>query len=383
VENSQKTSKGSIPKIDLTMLSFTQKPLEKIVKKVNNNQRITEEEALFLLKEVDLNTLGYLANKIRKRLHPNNIVTFVVDRNVNYTNICITQCKFCAFYVPYREKEKGYILSVEEILEKVRELVEWGGTTLLMQGGINPDLGLEYFENLFREIKKHFPQVQIHSLSAPEIVYLAKKEKLSVEEVLKRLREAGLDSVPGGGAEILTDRVRNLISPNKCTVDEWFEVHETAHKLGMRTTATMMFGHYETDEDIVEHLSRVRKLQDKTGGFTAFIPWTFMPGNTEMDEVKKASPVRYLKVLALSRIFLDNFRNIQSSHVTQTMDVGVVGLYYGANDLGSVMIEENVISSTDYKVRIPKIEDMVKAIKKAGFVPAQRDTYYNIVRVFN
>ena len=365
------------------MLLSSSNTLKGIAEKVLNNGRINEEEALFLLREADLNTLGYLANKVRKRFHPDNVVTFVVDRNVNYTNICITHCKFCAFYVPYGEKERGYVLPLEEILKKVRELVEWGGTTLLMQGGINPDLGLEYFENLFREIKKHFPQVQIHSLSAPEIVYLAKKEKLSVEEVLKRLKEAGLDSVPGGGAEILTQRVRNIISPNKCTVDEWFEVHETAHRLGMKTTATMMFGHYETDEDIVEHLSRVRRLQDKTGGFTAFIPWTFMPGNTEMDDVKKASPVRYLKVLALSRVFLDNFKNIQSSHVTQTMEVGVVGLYYGANDLGSVMIEENVISSTDYKVRIPKVEEMVKAIKKAGFIPAQRDTYYNIVRVWS
>ncbi len=354
------------------------KTLKEVVSKVLSFERISKEEALTLLREGSLNLLGYLANRWRKRYHPDGVVTFVVDRNVNYTNICITHCKFCAFYVPYKEKQKGYVLSVEEVLKKVQELVEWGGTTLLMQGGINPDLGLDYFVNLFKEIKKRFPQVQIHSLSAPEIVFLAKKENLSVEEVLKTLKEVGLDSVPGGGAEILTQRVRNLISPNKCTVDEWFQVHETAHRLGMRTTATMMFGHYETDEDIVEHLERVRELQDRTGGFTAFIPWTFMPGNTEMDNVKKASPVRYLKVLALSRIFLDNFKNIQSSHVTQTMEIGVVGLHYGANDLGSVMIEENVISSTNYKVRIPKVEEMVKAIKKAGFIPAQRDTYYNI-----
>ncbi len=357
--------------------------LSPIVEKISQQKRISEEEALLLLKEADTNTLGYLANLVRKRFHPDNVVTFVVDRNVNYTDICITKCKFCAFYTPYSQKEKGFVLTTEEVLRKVEELVEWGGTTLLMQGGINPDLGLDYFVNLFRAIKAKFPQVQIHSLSAPEVVYLAKKEKLSVEEVLKILKEAGLDSLPGGGAEILTQRVRNLISPNKCTVEEWFEVHETAHKLGMRSTATMMFGHYESDEDIVEHLSRVRELQDKTGGFTAFIPWTFMPGNTEMDDVKKAPPSRYLKVLSLSRIFLDNFKNIQSSHVTQTMEIGVVGLHYGANDLGSVMIEENVISSTNYKVAIPRVEDMVKAIKKAGFTPAQRDTYYNIVRVFN
>jgi len=359
------------------------KSLKSLAEKVLSGERIDEIEALTLLENGDLNLLGFLADRVRKRFHPDDIVTFVIDRNVNYTNICITQCKFCAFYVPYKEKKNGYVLSVEEVLKKVGELVEWGGTTLLMQGGINPDLGLEYFENLFREIKKHFPSVQIHSLSAPEIVFLAKKEKLTLEETIKRLQSAGLDSIPGGGAEILTRRVRNLISPNKCTVEEWFQVHETAHKLGMRTTATMMFGHYETDRDIIEHLKRVRELQDRTGGFTAFIPWTFMPGNTEMDHIKKAPPTRYLKVLALSRIFLDNFRNIQSSHVTQTMEIGVVGLYYGANDLGSVMIEENVISSTDYKVRIPKVEEMVMAIKKAGFVPAQRDTYYNILRIFN
>jgi len=357
--------------------------LEEITQKVINGQRLTPEEGLTLLKSASLNLLGYLANLVKKRFHPKPIVTFVVDRNVNYTNICVTGCKFCAFYIPYREKEKGYILSAEEVLKKVQELVEWGGTTLLMQGGINPDLGLEYFVNLFKEIKKHFPQVQIHSLSAPEIVFLAKKENLTVEEVLKTLKEAGLDSVPGGGAEILTQRVRNLISPAKCTVEEWFEVHETAHKLGMKTTATMMFGHYESDEDIVEHLTRVRKLQDKTGGFTAFIPWTFIPGNTQMDDVKKAPPTRYLRVLAFSRIFLDNFKNIQSSHVTQTLEVGVIGLHFGANDLGSVMIEESVITSTGYKVKIPKIEEMVKAIKKAGFVPAQRDTYYRVLKVFN
>ncbi len=357
-------------------------PLADAVEKVLEGKRLEFEEGLYLLKHADLNTLGFLANEVRKRLHPEGIVTFVVDRNVNYTNVCIAKCKFCAFYIPYSEKERGYVLSTQEVLKKVEELVLWGGTTLLMQGGINPDLGLDYFVNLFRSIKEKFPQIQIHSLSAPEIVYLSKKEKLSVEEVLKVLKGAGLDSLPGGGAEILTDRVRNLISPNKCTVDEWFEVHETAHRLGMKSTATMMFGHYETDGDIIEHLDRVRKLQDKTGGFTAFIPWTFMPGNTEMDEVGKAPPTRYLKVLAISRIYLDNIKNIQSSHVTQTMDVGVIGLHYGANDLGSVMIEENVISSTDYKVSIPKVEDMVKAIRKAGFKPAQRDTYYNIVRKF-
>ena len=258
-----------------------------------------------------------------------------------------------------------------------------GGTTLLMQGGLNPSIGLNYFIEVFKAIKKNFPNIQIHSLSAPEIVFLAKKEGLSIKEVLKILKSAGLDSLPGGGAEILTERVRKQLSPNKCTVEEWLEVHRTAHKLGMRSTATMMFGHIENLEDIVEHLEKIRNLQDETGGFTAFISWTFMSGNTALDYIKPASLSYYLRVLAFSRIYLDNFQNIQSSHITQTMEGGIIGLHFGANDLGSVMIEENVISSTNFKVHIPKIEEMVKAIKKAGFIPAQRDTYYNIIRVYD
>jgi cyclic dehypoxanthinyl futalosine synthase len=305
----------------------------------------------------------------------------VIDRNVNYTNVCVAGCRFCAFQRKPSSPE-GYVLDTEEILKKVQELVDWGGTTLLMQGGLNPDLPLEFYTDLLREIKKHFPKVQIHSFSAPEIVYLAKIEGLTIEEVIKALKDAGLDSIPGGGAEILSQEVRSFLSPGKCTVEQWEEVHRTAHKLGLTSTATMMFGHVEKPEHIVEHLERVRRIQDETGGFTAFIPWTFKKGNTMLDHVEEASSVYYLKVLALSRIYLDNFKNIQSSHVTQTMQVGIVGLHFGANDLGSVMMEENVISSTTYKVSIPKVEDMVSAIRSAGFVPAQRDTYYNIIRVF-
>jgi cyclic dehypoxanthinyl futalosine synthase len=274
------------------------------------------------------------------------------------------------------------VLDTEEILKKVQELIDWGGTTLLMQGGLNPNLPLEFYTDLLREIKKNFPKVQIHSFSAPEIVYLAKIEGLTIEEVIKALKDAGLDSIPGGGAEILSQEVRSFLSSGKCTVEQWEEVHRTAHKLGLTSTATMMFGHVEKPEHIVEHLERVRRIQDETGGFTAFIPWTFKKGNTMLDHIEEASSVYYLKVLALSRIYLDNFKNIQSSHVTQTMQVGIVGLHFGANDLGSVMMEENVISSTNYKVSIPKVEDMVSAIRSAGFVPAQRDTYYNIIRVF-
>jgi cyclic dehypoxanthinyl futalosine synthase len=305
----------------------------------------------------------------------------VIDRNVNYTNVCVAGCKFCAFQRKPSSPE-GYVLDTEEILKKVQELIDWGGTTLLMQGGLNPNLPLKFYTDLLREIKKHFPMVQIHSFSAPEIVYFAKVEGLTIEEVIKALKDAGLDSIPGGGAEILSQEVRSFLSPGKCTVEQWEEVHRTAHKLGLTSTATMMFGHIEKPEHIVEHLERVRRIQDETGGFTAFIPWTFKKGNTMLDHVEEASSVYYLKVLALSRIYLDNFKNIQSSHVTQTMQVGIVGLHFGANDLGSVMMEENVISSTTYKVSIPKVEDMVSAIRSAGFVPAQRDTYYNIIRVF-
>jgi cyclic dehypoxanthinyl futalosine synthase len=344
-------------------------------------ERIDQATALELLEKADLAVLGYLADQVRRRFHPDNVVTFVIDRNVNYTNVCVAGCKFCAFQRKPSSPE-GYVLDTEEILKKVQELIDWGGTTLLMQGGLNPDLPLKFYTDLLREIKKHFPMVQIHSFSAPEIVYLAKIEGLTIEEVINALKDAGLDSIPGGGAEILSQEVRSFLSPGKCTVEQWEEVHRTAHKLGLTSTATMMFGHIEKPEHIVEHLERVRRIQDETGGFTAFIPWTFKKGNTMLDHVEEASSVYYLKVLALSRIYLDNFKNIQSSHVTQTMQVGIVGLHFGANDLGSVMMEENVISSTNYKVSIPKVEDMVSAIRSAGFVPAQRDTYYNIIRVF-
>jgi cyclic dehypoxanthinyl futalosine synthase len=355
--------------------------LDYIKEKALDRRRINTDEALLLMEEADLTLLGFLANEIRKNLHPENIVTFVIDRNVNYTNVCVAGCKFCAFQRKVGSPE-GYVLNREEILHKVQELVDWGGTTLLMQGGLNPDLPLEYYEDLISSIKERFPQVQVHSFSAPEIVYLSKLEGISIKQVLERLKNAGLDSLPGGGAEVLSQEVRSFLSPGKCTVEQWEEVHRTAHELGMTSTATMMFGHIEKPHHIVEHLERVRRLQDDTGGFTAFIPWTFKKGNTQLDHIEETSTMYYLKVLALSRIYLDNFKNIQSSHVTQTMQVGMVGLHFGANDMGSVMIEENVISSTSYKVNIPKVEDMVYAIRSAGFVPAQRDTYYRIVKVF-
>lgn len=350
-----------------------------MVSKVLDSRRISKDEALNLFK-LELSTLGFIADSVRQKFHK-DIVTFVIDRNVNYTNICVAGCKFCAFQRRIGSDD-AYTLSVDEILEKVRELVEYGGTTLLMQGGLNPYLRLDYYLNLLSTIKSKFPSIQIHSFSAPEIVYLSKLEKISIKELIKLLKDAGLDSIPGGGAEILSSEVRPILSPGKCTKEQWREVHISAHELGMTSTATMMFGHVEKEHNIIEHLEFIRSIQDQTGGFTAFIPWTFKPGNTELDSVGETSSVNYLKVLAISRIYLDNFKNIQSSHVTQTMSVGTIGLYFGANDLGSLMIEENVISSTGFKVKIPKLEAMVNAIRDAGFKPAQRDTYYRIVRTF-
>ncbi|MGC8853184.1 MAG: CofH family radical SAM protein, partial [Hydrogenobacter sp.] len=272
--------------------------LDYIKEKVLDGKRISPDEALLLLEEADLTLLGFLANEIRKRLHPEGIVTFVIDRNVNYTNVCVAGCKFCAFQRKVGSPE-GYVLSKEEILKKVQELVDWGGTTLLMQGGLNPDLPLEYYEDLISSIKERFPQIQVHSFSAPEIVYLSKLEGISIKQVLERLKNAGLDSLPGGGAEVLSQEVRSFLSPGKCTVEQWEEVHRSAHELGMTSTATMMFGHIEKPHHIVEHLERVRRLQDETGGFTAFIPWTFKKGNTQLDHIEEASTVYYLKVLAL------------------------------------------------------------------------------------
>ncbi len=357
-----------------------------LVADILDGKRISEEDALYLLKEGDLLTLGRLADFRRKQKHPDDIVTFVVDRNVNYTNVCVAGCKFCAFQEK-RNSPNAYVLDFTEIYKKIQELVEWGGTTLLMQGGLNPDLRLDFYVSLLKGIKERFPDIQVHSLSAAEILYIAKLEKMETKEVLKVLKDAGLDSLPGGGAEILSDEIRKQISYGKVSKDQWLQVHREAHELGMTTTATMMFGHIEKPEHIVEHLSHIRKLQEESlkerkGYFTAFIPWTFQKGGTQLDHVETATTVWYLKVLSVSRIFLDNFDNIQASHVTQTMKVGPVALHFGANDLGSTMIEENVVASTGWKVSAPRPEKMAQIIKKAGFKPAQRDTYYNIIRYY-
>ncbi len=350
---------------------------------VNKNlkgENLSFDEALKLF-EFPLPVLGKIADEIRRR-KCGDLVTFVIDRNINYTNVCICKCKFCAFYA--KNEEDCYVLSKEEILRKVEEAVRSGATQILMQGGINPELGIEWFEDVFRSIKERFPNVAVHSLSAPEIKFLARREGMSVGEVLERLRDAGLDSLPGGGAEILTDRVRRVISPNKITSQEWLEVMEIAHSIGMKTTATMMFGHIETDEDIIEHLFKIRDLQAKTGGFTAFIPWTFQPNRTELHDVVKepAPPTRYLQVLAISRIVLHNIRNIQVSWLTQGFDIATLGLLFGANDFGGVMLEENVVRATGKPFRPAKVEEIVKAVKSIGRPVALRDTYYKILKYF-
>ncbi len=341
--------------------------------------RVERKEALQLLMEGELLTVGTMADEIRRILHPEGTVTFVVDRNVNYTNICESKCSFCAFY---REKQAddAYVLSYQQIFDKIAELVGKGGTQLLMQGGLNSDLKIEFFEQLFMEIKARFPSVQNHSLSPAEITCIATNSGLSLNHTLARLKSAGLDSIPGGGAEILVDEVRKSISPNKIGWRQWGDVMLKAAAIGMPTTATMMFGSNEKPEDIVEHLFRVRELQDQGGSFTAFIPWTYQPGNTELGGTI-ATGVDYLKVLALSRIVLDNIPNIQASWVTQGSKMAQVALFFGANDLGGTMLEENVVAAAGCSFRMSQ-EDMINLIQSAGLLAAQRTTTYSIVREF-
>lgn len=347
-----------------------------IIEKVLEGERLDKESALKLF-ELDLHILGFLARTIRFRLNPERIVTYIVDRNINYTNICISGCKFCAFHRPPGSKE-GYVLSFEELGKKIEETIQLGGYQILLQGGLHPDLPLEFYEDMLRFIKTNYPEIHIHGFSPPEIVHFSKISRLSIEEVLKRLIQAGLDSIPGGGAEILSDRVRKILSPNKATSDEWLEVMETAHKLGLKTTATMMFGHIETREEIIEHLIKIRDLQDKTKGFTAFIPWTFQPKKTKLRHLIKVGAVEYLKVLAISRIVLDNIKNIQVSWVTQGPRIAQIALEFGGNDFGSTMIEENVVSATGVAHRLSE-EEIRYYIKSAGYIPKRRKMDYTII----
>lgn len=346
--------------------------------------RIDRVEALRLLREEDFLSLGKRADRVRRDKHPEGIVAFVIDRNINYSNVCTCQCRFCAFFRKPEDPE-GYLLTTEEVLEKVGEMVALGGTQVLMQGGLHPDLGVEWFEELFRAIKREYPDVRLHSLSPAEVVNIAKVSGLDMETTLKRLRAAGLESIPGGGAEVLVDRVRKSISPNKIGWREWSDVMEAAQRMGMGTSATMMFGSDETDEEVIEHLFRVRDIQDRTGGFTAFIPWSFQPDNTELGletGAKSVGAVRYLRVLAVSRLVLDNVDNLQASWVTQGDKVAQVSLKFGANDMGSTMLEENVVAAAGVKFRVDR-NRLVELIKDAGFRAAQRTTDYRIIREFS
>lgn len=348
---------------------------DSIREKVLNSERPTEQELLVLFRDGNLYDLGFLADIVRRKKHPEPVVTYVIDRNINYTDICISACKFCAFYKGPEDAE-GSVISFEELKKKIDETQELGGTQILLQGGLHPDKQLEFYEDMLRFIKK--TGIHIHGFSPPEICHFAKVSGLSVAEVIERLRQAGLDSMPGGGAEILSDRVRRMAAPKKCSADAWIDVMRQAHLQGMKTTATMMFGHIETLEERLEHLLRIRDLQEKTGGFTAFIPWPFQPANTAFSDIPKTTAHAYLKMLAWSRIVLDNVANIQASWVTQGPKVAQISLFFGANDFGSTMIEENVVAAAGVTFRLSETE-IRSLVKGAGFVPQQRTMDYSFV----
>ena len=336
---------------------------------------MTKQQALDAFENDDLIGIGMEADAMRRKFHPEGVASYIIDRNINHTNLCTEYCSFCAFYRPMGDPE-GYVLSKEEIFQKIQETIDLGGSGVLMQGGVNPDLKIEYFEDLFGSIKKRF-EIHLHCLSAPEILTIAEVSGLTIRDTIARLRDAGLDSIPGAGAEILDDTVRREIARLKCTTADWIEVHRTAHALDMRTTATMMFGCGETIEQRVNHLETIRQLQEETGGFTAFIPWPFQPDNTPLGSRVKneATGVEFLKTLAISRIYLDNIVNIQTSWVTQGLKICQLGLRFGGNDVGSVMIEENVVRPAGTQHSATE-EDLRRMIRGAGFTPKQRDTLY-------
>jgi cyclic dehypoxanthinyl futalosine synthase len=355
------------------MMATLQGLLEQIVA----GERLSPAGAVELLASRELPALAEAADAVTRRLHPEPYRTYNIDRNINYTNVCATGCRFCAFSCPPGDA-RAYLLSRDELLRKIKETVALGGDQILLQGGMHPDLGVEWFEELLRDVRQAFPSVNVHGFSPPEIDYLARQSRLSVREVLERLRAAGLGSLPGGGAEILVDRVRREISPNKVSANGWLEVCRQWHRLGGRGSATMMFGHVETPADRVEHLRRLRELQDETGGFTAFIAWPFQPGNTKMADTAKVGSFDYLKTLAVARLFLDNFANLQSGWVTQGLRIGQMGLRFGANDLGSLMIEENVVAAAGTRFST-SVEQLCDAIRQAGYFPRRRNVFYEIV----
>jgi cyclic dehypoxanthinyl futalosine synthase len=351
--------------------------VKRIASKVLDGGRVTGAEALELHREAPTHLLGRLADAIRERKHPERIVTYIIDRNVNYTNVCVARCNFCAFYRGVGAPD-GYVLGFDEILAKIDETIAVGGNQLLLQGGHNPDLPLEWYEDLFRAVKSRYPAFKLHALSPPEVLHISRLSRLTVPAVIARLVAAGLDSIPGGGAEILVDRVRKLLNCHgKASSDEWLGVMREAHRAGLRTTATMMYGTVETDEERIEHMMRLRALQDETGGFTAFITWSFQPDHTERGGYE-ATGIDYLRTLALSRIVLDNVDNLQASWVTQGGKVGQLSLAYGANDMGSVMIEENVVRAAGASYCMDEVE-IVENVEDAGFIPKRRNMHYEIL----
>ncbi len=350
--------------------------LSELAAKALDGGPLDPDEGLALYRGLDQTSLGLLANSIRFRLHPDPTVTYIVDRNLNPTNVCVADCGFCAFYRAPGHAE-GYVLPREVIWRKIDETIEQGGVQLLLQGGHHPSLRTDWFASLFRDIKQRYPQIWIHGMSPPEITHLSKLEKRSVRDVISELQQAGLDSVPGGGAEILVDAVRRVIAPKKATTQEWLEVMRQVAALGMRGTATMMFGHVESDADRIEHLTRIRELQDECGVFTAFIPWTYQPEHTAMKESvpEKVTVAEYLRMLALSRIYLQNVPHLQSSFVTQGLKICQIGLAMGADDFGSAMLEENVVSSAGCS-HMTTVAEIERHIKDAGFRPQRRDMLY-------
>ena len=349
----------------------------RIADKVRAGGRVSRDEALSLYLHAPTPLLGQLADGIRERKHPARVVTYIIDRNVNYTNVCVARCNFCAFYRPVGSHE-GYVLGFEEIFEKIDETIALGGGQLLLQGGHNPDLPLEWYEDLFRAVKARYPDFRLHALSPPEVIHLTRMSRLTVPQVIARLVAAGLDSIPGGGAEILVDRVRKILNCyNKATADEWLDVMRHAHRARLRTTATMMYGHVETADERLAHMLRLRELQDEMGGFTAFITWSYQPEHTELAG-NEATGVEYLRTLAIARIVLDNFDNLQASWVTQGGKVGQLSLAYGANDMGSVMIEENVVRAAGAAYCMDEIE-IVRNVENAGFTAKRRNMHYEIL----
>jgi len=351
--------------------------ITRLVEKVQAGARVDAAEALELYRSAPTAVLGALADGIRARKHPEGLVTYIIDRNVNYTNVCVAKCNFCAFYRPVGSPD-GYVLGFDELFRKIDETVAVGGVQLLLQGGHNPDLPMSWYEDLFRAVKERYPSFKLHALSPPEVIHLSRLTQLPVPAVIDRLIAAGLDSIPGGGAEILVDRVRKLLHCyGKATADEWLDVMRHAHRAGLRTTATMMYGTVETDEERIEHMMRLRDLQDETGGFTAFITWSYQPDHTELSGTE-ATGVDYLRTLAIARIVLDNFDNLQASWVTQGGKVGQLSLAYGANDMGSVMIEENVVRAAGASYCMDELE-IVRNIEDAGFAAKRRNMHYEVL----